>query len=69
MGSMSNLTGSAALVIVLIRKWLQPSGFTENVLRTQRIVSGQDVTLQSIGVIRSHALTIMLWTDVASGQR
>ena len=33
----------AALVIALIRKWLQPSGFTQNVQRTHRIVSGQDV--------------------------
>ena len=45
----------AALVIVLIRKWLQPSGFTQNVQRTQRIVSGQDVILQSLGVITSHS--------------
>ena len=51
---MSNLTGSAALVIVLVRNWLQPSGFTQNVQRTQRIVKGQDVVLQSFGVIRSH---------------
>src|SRR6476469_6574087 len=47
--SKSVLTGSAALVIVLIRKWLQPSGFTQNVHCTHRIVSGQDVTLQSLG--------------------
>ena len=51
----STLTGSAALVIVLIRKWSEPSGFTQNVQRTQRIVSGQDVILQSLGVIRSHS--------------
>src|SRR5258705_13675827 len=37
------LTGSADLVIVLIRKWLQPSGFTQNVQRTQRIGSGQGI--------------------------
>src|SRR6476660_1939833 len=32
--SKSVLTGSAALVNVLLRKWLQPSGFTQNVQRT-----------------------------------
>jgi hypothetical protein len=59
----------AALVIVLIRKWLQPSGFTQNVERTHRIVSGQDVILQALGMITIHNLTIMLRTDEASGVR
>ena len=31
----------SALVVVLIGKWLQPSRFTHNVQRTQRIVGGQ----------------------------
>ncbi len=53
--STSALTGSAALVIVLIRKWLQPSGFTQNVQRTQRIVSGKGVILQPLGAITSHS--------------
>src|SRR5271166_5762469 len=43
--SKSALRGSAALVIVLTRKWLQPSGFTQNVQRTQRIIGGQNVIL------------------------
>jgi len=47
--------GSAAVVIVLIRKGSQPSGFTQNVQRTQRIVSGQGVMLQSLGVIKIHS--------------
>jgi hypothetical protein len=34
---------------------LQPSGFTQNVQRTQGIISGQDVILQSLGVITSHS--------------
>ncbi len=34
---------------------MQPSGFTQNVERTQRIVSGQYVILQSLGVITSHS--------------
>ncbi len=59
----------AALVIVLIRKWWQPSGFTQNVERTQGIVSGQDVILQALGIITSDNLTIMLRTDEASGVR
>ena len=59
----------AALVIVLIRKRLQASGFTQNVERTQGIVSGQDVIMQALGIIRSHNPTIMLWTDEGSGVR
>jgi hypothetical protein len=51
----SVLRGSAVLFFVLIGKWLQPSGFTQNVQRTQRIVSGQDMILQSLGVITSHS--------------
>ena len=39
----------------LCSQWLQPSGFTQNVQRTQGIVSGQDVMLQSLGVITSHS--------------
>ena len=39
----------------LCSQWLQPSGFTQNVQRTQVIVSGQDVMLQSLGVITSHS--------------
>jgi hypothetical protein len=39
---------------VLIRKWLQSSGFTQNVERTEGIVSGQDMILKSLGVITSH---------------
>ncbi len=45
----------SALVFALIRKWLQPSGFTQNIQRSQRIVGGQDVIFQSLGVIRSHS--------------
>jgi hypothetical protein len=52
---------------MLIRKWLQSSGFTQNVERTHRIVSGQDVILQALGIITIHDLTIMLPTDEASG--
>jgi hypothetical protein len=52
--SKSVLTGSAAPVIALIGKWLQPSGFTQNVQRTQGIVSGQDMKLQSLGAITRH---------------
>jgi hypothetical protein len=52
---------------VIIRKWLQSSGFTQNVERTHRIVSGQDVILQALGIITIHDLTIMLPTDEASG--
>jgi hypothetical protein len=59
----------AALVIVLIGKWLQPSGFPQNVERTHRIVSGQDVILQALGMITIHNLTIMLRTDEVSGVR
>jgi hypothetical protein len=40
---------------VLLRKWLQPSGFTQNVQRTRGIVSGQDVILQALGVITRHS--------------
>jgi hypothetical protein len=36
---------SAVLFFVLIGKRFQPSGFTQNVQRTQGIVSGQDVIL------------------------
>jgi len=39
----------------LCSQWLQPSGFTQNVQRTQGIVSGQDVMLQFLGVITSHS--------------
>jgi hypothetical protein len=39
---------------VLIRNWLQPSGCPQNVQRTHKIVSGQDVTLQSLGAITRH---------------
>src|ERR1700745_1811411 len=67
--SKSVLTGSAAQVIVLIRKWLQPSGFTQNVHCTHRIVSGQVVILQALGIITIHNLTIMLRTHEASGVR
>ena len=45
----------AALVIVLIRKWLQPSGFTQNVQRTHGIVNRQGMIFQSVGVITSHS--------------
>lgn len=60
--------GSAALVIVLIRKWLQPSGFTQNVQRTQRIVGGECVILQSLGVITIHSSHDNDRTDEVSGQ-
>ena len=53
--SKSALRGSAVLFFVLIGKWLQPSGFTQNVERTHRILSGQDVIFQSLGVITSHS--------------
>ena len=59
---------SASLVVVLIRQWLQPSGFTQNVYRAQRIVNGQDVILQSFGAIRSHSPTVSICTDEPSGQ-
>jgi hypothetical protein len=45
----------AALVIVILRKWLQPSGFTQNVERTHRIVSGQGMIFQAIGMITSRS--------------
>ncbi len=64
MRSKSVLTDLATLVIVLFRKWLQPSGFTQNVQRTQRIV-GQDMILQSLGAVRSHNLDDKRWTDAA----
>jgi hypothetical protein len=53
-GSAGSKSASSALVIVLIRKWLQPSGFTQNVQRTRRIVDGQRLILQSLGVVTSH---------------
>jgi hypothetical protein len=31
----------AALVIVLVRKWLQPSGFPQNIQRTQESSVGR----------------------------
>jgi hypothetical protein len=52
--SKSALTGSPARLIGLIREWRQPSGFTQDVQPTQRIVR-QDVILQSFGLIRSHS--------------
>ena len=52
----SALRGSAVLFFVLIGKWLQPSGFTQDVERTQGIVSGQDVILQALGIITIHNL-------------
>ena len=36
---LTTLWRSAALFIVIIREWLQPSGFTQNVERTKGIVS------------------------------
>jgi hypothetical protein len=44
----------AAPVIMLIGKWLQPNGFTQNVRRTQGIGSRQDMILQSVRMITSH---------------
>ena len=70
-GSQSSVgsQGSAVLFFVLIGNWLQPSGFTQDVERTQGIVSGQDAILQALGIITIHNLTIMLRTDEASGVR
>jgi hypothetical protein len=51
-----------------MRKWLQPSGFTQNVQRMQGIVRAQDVMLQALGIITIHNLTITLRTDEASGR-
>ena len=70
-GSQSSVCsqGSAVLFFVLIGKWLQRSGFTQDVERTQGIVSGQHVILQALGIITIHNLTIMLRTDEASGVR
>lgn len=50
-----SLRGLAALVIMLIRKWLQPSAFTQNVQRTQWIVSRQRVILHALGMITIHS--------------
>jgi hypothetical protein len=42
------------VVIVLIRKWLQPSRFAQNIQRMQRVVSRQAVVLQALGVFTTH---------------
>jgi len=50
---------------VLSKWWLQPSGFTQNVPRIKGIISGQDVMLQSLGVITTHSPHDNAWTDQA----
>jgi hypothetical protein len=45
----------SALVVVLIGRWPQPSGFTHNVPRTQGIVGGQYVNYSSSNLGQGHS--------------
>jgi hypothetical protein len=63
----SGVRASATLVVVLIRKWLQPSGFTQNVQRTRgnRRWAGRDCVIETSSP-RRQQMTVFTFNEVFS---